>query len=83
MLFRSADLLLMDELGFLERDALLFQREVIASLDGRTPVLGVLRDMEIPWHAPILAHPLVKTLRIDEKNRDALPERIADYFDLA
>ena len=36
-------LLLMDELGFLERCSPVFQRAVFTLLDGPTPVLGVLR----------------------------------------
>ena len=38
-------LLLMDELGFLERCSPVFQRAVFTLLDGPTPVLGVLRHL--------------------------------------
>lgn len=39
-------LLLMDELGFLERCSPVFQRAVFTLLDGPAPVLGVLRRHE-------------------------------------
>ena len=44
-LLTSGGLLVMDELGFLERCSPVFQRAVFTLLDGPTPVLGVLRHL--------------------------------------
>ena len=76
----SADLICMDELGFLESESLLFQEQVFHCLNGNTPILGVLRDREIPWHKPIKTHPEVSILRVNEENRNDLPERIRTLF---
>ena len=74
------DIICMDELGFIESEAPLFQRAIAALLDGNIPILGALRekrrDKVISWHAPIKAHARVTLLRVDESNRDALPELV-------
>ena len=68
-------LILMDECGHLEKNAMLFQREILACLDGHVPVLGVLRkDQE--WHAFIKRHPAVRVLTVDESNRAAIDDEI-------
>ena len=72
----SADIICMDELGFLESLAEDFIREVLVTLDGSIPILGVLRDKEIPWHMPIKSHPAVTVLRVSVDNRNDLPESI-------
>ena len=73
----DAGLIVMDELGFLESDALCFRKAVLDILAGETPVLGVLRLGDIPWHREIKRNPLVKLIDVSEKNRDALPQELA------
>jgi nucleoside-triphosphatase len=77
---RGADLIYMDELGYLERDALAFQREVFCCLDCGSPVAGVLRDQEIPWHKDIVNRPDVTVIRITEANRGTMHELLADML---
>lgn len=72
-------LILMDECGHVERNALSFQREILACLDGETPVLGVLRRGQ-PWHAMIREHPNVRVLEVTAQNRDLLPRQIAELI---
>ena len=72
-------LILMDECGHVERNALAFQREILACLDGETPVLGVLRKGQ-PWHAMIREHPNVRVLEVTARNRDRLPRQIAELI---
>ncbi len=69
-------LILMDECGHLERNALLFQREIRLCLDGENPVLGVLRKDQ-SWHDFIKNHPRVRVLTVTEENREGLAERVA------
>ncbi len=69
-------LILMDECGHVERDALVFQREILACLDGETPVLGVLRKGQL-WHGMIREHPNVRVLEVTAQNRGRLPQQIA------
>ncbi len=73
-------LILMDECGYLERGALLFQDEVIRCLDSDTPVLGVVRLREGGWTERIRNHPRVKLLTVTEENRDNLPALLFEHY---
>ena len=71
-------LLLMDELGFLERDAAVFRRVVETLLDAGTPVLGVLRDRPDNVFRPGLERRKgTVILTVTKENRDEIPEQIA------
>ena len=69
-------LILMDECGHAERNALTFQNEIKACLDGTIPVLGVLRKGQA-WHEMIKRHPKVQVLEVTLENRERLPREIA------
>lgn len=73
----GADLIIMDELGFLESKAHVFIRAVYDTLSGDIPVFGVLRQGEIPWQTQIAIDPRVLIYNVDEQNRDALPKELA------
>jgi len=72
-------LILMDECGHLEKEALLFQREILACLDGDIPVLGVLRKGQA-WHDFIRSHPRVCVLTVDEENRGGMAEQVVSLL---
>ena len=74
---KGAELIIMDELGFLESSALNFRRAVLDTLAGDTPVFGTLRLGDVPWHNEIKSNPLVKLYDVSEKNRDTLPPELA------
>jgi nucleoside-triphosphatase len=75
----GADIIVMDELGFLEAGAPAFRKAALDILDGNVPVLGVLRQgKEIPWHDEIKNHPRVSLYDVNEKNRDDLPRELAE-----
>ena len=77
-------LLLMDELGFLERDAAIFRRAVETLLDSGRPVLGVLRDRPDNVFRPLLLRRRdAVILPVSEASRDGLPARIASLLDAA
>ena len=44
----SGGIILMDELGFLENDAKVFQSAVLCALDGDTPVLAAVKPKDTP-----------------------------------
>ena len=69
----NAKLIIMDECGNLERDAILFQDEILHILDGNTPVLGVLKLSASGWADKIRFHPSVNLITVDKANRDELP----------
>lgn len=68
----KADLLVMDELGPHETNALAFCRAVFRALEGDIPILGVLQRADAPFLAQISAHPRVRLVEVTEENRDHL-----------
>ena len=77
----SSKLILMDECGSLERDALAFQKEVIDTLGGDTPVFGVIKLASKGWTDRIRNHPKVNLITFTKENRDVLPPIIAKQLD--
>jgi len=73
----GADLLIMDELGFLESKAPAFRQAVATALLSAAPVLGVLRLGDIPWLSEIKSNPQVILYEVNENNRDELPQKLA------
>jgi len=73
----GAELIILDELGFLESDAPCFKQAVTDTLADSIPVLGVLRMGDIPWHNDIKGNPNVAIFDVNEKNRDNLPRELA------
>lgn len=70
-------LIVVDELGRLERDARMFAREIGLCLDGDKPVLGVLRLRGAAWADWIRARSDVRVLTVTKENRDGIPEQAA------
>ncbi|MDR3295409.1 MAG: methyltransferase domain-containing protein [Clostridiales Family XIII bacterium] len=64
------DLLIMDELGFMEFAAHRFQAEVLSALDGAVPVLGVIKPQDIPFLNKIRAHKNVQVFEVTPENRE-------------
>ena len=79
LLKRPAKLILMDELGFLESDAKTFQQTVFETLDGPTPVLGVIRNKKTAFLDAVRARDDIILLTVTKENRDFIPEKIV-YF---
>ena len=74
-----ARLLLLDELGWLEREALAFQSAVRACLGGTTPVLGVVKPRRAgTWLEDLVRTPGGTVLPVDAENRDGLPVLLAE-----
>jgi nucleoside-triphosphatase len=74
---KNSKLIVMDELGSLEQIARVFQKEVLNSLNGNIPVLGVLKLNSRGWTEKIRKHPQVELFYVTEENRDALPLMLA------
>lgn len=75
---RHAQIILMDALGFMESDALAFQRAVLRCLDGDIPVVGVVKRQQTPFLERVRSHPGVCILEVNQENRAALPARIRE-----
>lgn len=66
-------IVVMDELGFMERDAKVFRAAVLARLDDDIPVLAVIKAKGgIPFLQEIREHPNVQLYHLTEENREAL-----------
>ena len=76
----SAKLILMDECGSLERDAHLFQKEILDTLEDSIPVLGVIKQANNGWTNIIRNHPNVRLFTVTAENRDELPQLLAEQL---
>ena len=71
---------LMDELGFLENDARVFQSTVLRALDSETPVLAAVKPKDTPFLRAVRGHENAELVFIDEQNRDALLEKLLPHI---
>jgi len=74
---KCADLIVMDELGFLESSASAFRQAVLDVLSSDIPVLGAIRLGDVPWLEGIRRDPTVSLFDVDEKTRGILPRELA------
>ncbi len=75
-----ADLIVMDECGNLENEAIAFQHEILAALDQDKPILGVIKLASSGWTDLIRNHKKVALLTVTKENREQLPEILILYF---
>jgi len=80
-LIRSAskkELIIMDEIGFLEEKAEQFQKAVLSAFDGNIPVLAAIKAKNIttPFLESIRIHKNVKLIELNETNRDQIFEQL-------
>lgn len=71
-----ADLLIMDELGTMERQSPAFCGAVLRALDSGVPVLGVIKPRSSDLLDAVRAHPRVKVVTVTRENREALLETL-------
>jgi len=72
----QADVIVMDELGFLESGAPAFQEAVMRHIMGDVPIVGVLKRSPTPFLDSLRAHPRIKLLEVTLANRDLVPDAI-------
>lgn len=73
---KNSDLIVLDELGFLEKDANIFKSAVFQALDCPVPCVGILRKADIPWQLPIYDNPDNLIIEVTMANRQGLPYEI-------
>ncbi|WP_027399060.1 nucleoside-triphosphatase [Anaerovorax odorimutans] len=76
----GSDLIIMDELGFMENEAKIFQEKVISVLNGNIPVLGVIKPMNTEFLNRIRNHKKVKVFDVNVENRNNLKEEVSKYL---
>lgn len=65
---REAELIIMDELGPKESNALEFQAAILCALNGKVPILGVLQKAQSAFLDEILNHPSVQIKSVAANN---------------
>jgi len=73
-------MLVMDECGNLECDALSFQNEILKSLSDDHPILGVIKLSSSGWTDRIRAHSKVTLIMVTRDNRDKLPHLLIKHY---
>ena len=69
----DCDLLLMDEIGRMERRADTYSARILTLLDGGVPILGVVqKKADTPLAQAIRSHPRVRLIEVSEENRNTL-----------
>jgi len=68
----SCDVIVIDEIGRLERSAGAYHRALKACFDGKKPVLGVIRKHKAEWADWIRERQDVLLLEVTKENRDTL-----------
>ena len=77
----ECDMLIMDELGYMERNATVFRAAVSELLDRGIKTVGVLRNKpEGPFWEMLHERRDTVILTVDEENRDDIPDIIAGYM---
>ena len=67
------DVIIMDELGFLESGSLAFREAVMERISGDVPVLGVIKPAHSEFLDGVRAHPSVIVREVSAETRDAEP----------
>ena len=71
------DVVVMDELGFLESDAIEFRQAVMRHISGHIPVLGVIKPVSNEFLDEVRSSPRVEVCEVTVENRIEVSERLA------
>lgn len=66
------DILVMDELGFLESESYGFQAAVLTALNSNTPIVGVIKPRHTDFLDKVRSHRCVRIVEVTIENRNAL-----------
>ena len=76
---QKAPLILMDEIGVMERHSPAFCQAVLDLLDGDRPILAAVKYKDRPYLEQIRSHPRCRCFAITEENRDKLYEEVVKF----
>ncbi len=78
---QNKNLIIMDELGRFEENCKHFKSEVFTCLDGKIPVLGVIRSLDYKtWLDEVKSHPNVMVLEVSKENIDVIEKKMKQIF---
>lgn len=75
-------MILIDELGFFENDAINFKKKIIEVLESDTKVIGVLKKKDTEFLNSIKQRADVLVIEVNERNRNYIEEKIRTYLKL-
>ena len=70
---QDAELIVIDEIGRLEREAAAYHEALRRCIEGDVPVLCAIRKHKAPWADWIRSHPHVELIEVTDGNRDDVP----------
>ena len=76
----QADLIVIDEIGRLEREAFAYHEALRRCIEGNVPMLCAIRKLKAPWADWIRNHPRVRLIEVTTENRDRIPQEILDLL---
>lgn len=78
---QDARLIVMDEIGRMEREASRFSARILQLLDGEVPILGVVqKHADTPLCCAIRSHPAVTLVEVTAENRETLFVPLSDQL---
>ena len=77
---KTAQVIVIDECGRLERDAHAYHEALRRCVEGDVPVLCAIRKLKAPWADWIRNHPRVRLIEVTTENRDRIPQEILDLL---
>lgn len=75
----AGDLVVMDEIGFMEDSSELFRAQIMRQLDGNTPVIAAVKNKETKFLTSVKTHPNCRCFLITEDNRDELVAEVLSF----
>ena len=76
----QAALIVIDEIGRLEREAFAYHEALRRCIEGDVPMLCAIRKLKAPWADWIRNHPRVRLIEVTTENRDRIPQEILDLL---
>ena len=74
---QGCEVIVMDELGFMESEAYAFRSAVLRALDSDVPVLAAVKDKQgVPFLQQVRQHPQAEVFAINAENREELFARL-------
>ena len=75
-----ADLIVIDEIGRLEREAFAYHEALRRCIEGDVPMLCAIRKLKAPWADWIRNHPRVQLIEVTLENRNDIPQMVANLL---
>jgi nucleoside-triphosphatase len=73
-------LVVMDELGFMESEAFEFQKAVLNCLDGDVPVIGVIKPKQSAFLDNVRSHDKIKLIEVEKSTRDHVYDYVVELL---